>query len=203
MARHIDLKPVSRLVGVLALGAAAIAAMSLPARAQSTGNFQGVYGGIHAGGAFGKAQAANTSGFIGGAQVGANAQFQNNVVVGIEGDASASSISHKGFQDKFRQGAVGTVRARGGYAFDRVLVYGTAGLALSSSEWKNPVATTSKTLSGWAYGAGAEFLMTPNVTVRGEFLRYDYGKETYLSQIGPVGVKPSNNVLRAGTNLKF
>jgi outer membrane immunogenic protein len=203
MARHIDLKPVSRLVGVLALGAAAIAAISLPAKAQSTGNFQGVYGGIHAGGAFGKAQAANTSGFVGGAQVGANAQFQNNVVVGAEGDISASSISHKGFQDKFRQGAVGTVRARGGYAFDRVLVYGTAGLALSSSEWKNPVATTSKTLSGWAYGAGAEFLMTPNVTVRGEFLRYDYGKETYLSQIGPVGVKPSNNVLRAGTNLKF
>ena len=203
MAHRIDFKPLSRLAAVLALGAAAIGAMSVTAKAQSTGNFQGVYGGIHAGGAFGKAQAANTSGFVAGVQAGANAQFQNNVVVGVEGDVSASSISHKGFQDKFRQGAVGTVRARGGYAFDRVLVYGTGGLAVSSSEWKNPVATTSKTLSGWAYGVGAEFLMTPNVTVRGEFLRYDYGKETYLSQIGPVGVKPSNNVLRAGTNLKF
>lgn len=203
MAHTVDLSPLSRLAAVLALGAIAVGVLTASAQAQSTGNFQGAYAGVHAGGAFGRAQAASTSGFVAGAQIGANAQFQNNVVVGIEGDVSASSIGHKGFQDKFRQGAVATLRGRGGYAFDRVLVYGTAGFGVSSSEWKNPVATTSKTLTGYAYGVGAEFLMTPNVTVRGEYLRYDFGRETYQSQIGPVGLKPSTNVLRAGTSLKF
>jgi outer membrane immunogenic protein len=191
---------ITLIAGVTGL---ALGALVGTAKAQSNGNFQGAYVGVHGGGAFGRAQAANTSGFVGGAQIGANAQFQNNMVAGVEADVSASSMGHKGFTDKFRQGAVGSLRARGGYAMDRVMVYGTAGFAASTSEWKNATATTSKTLTGWAYGAGAEFLMTPNVTLRGEMLRYDFGRETYQSQIGPVGIKPSNNVLRAGANLKF
>jgi outer membrane immunogenic protein len=193
----------ARITLVAGLASFAIGLAMSHAQAQSNGNFQGAYVGIHGGGAFGRAQAANTSGLVGGAQIGANAQFQNNIVAGVEADASASSMGNKGFNDKFRQGAVGSLRARGGYAMDRVMVYGTAGFAASTSEWKNAAATTSKTLTGWAYGAGAEFLMTPNVTLRGEMLRYDFGRETYLSQIGPVGVKASNNVLRGGANLKF
>jgi outer membrane immunogenic protein len=193
----------ARITLVAGIASIAIGLAMSNAQAQSTGNFQGAYIGGHLGGAFGKAQSANTSGLVGGAQIGANAQFQNNVVVGAEADASASSMGNKGFNDQFRQGAVGSLRARGGYAMDRVLVYGTIGLAASTSEWKNTAATTSKTLTGWAYGAGAEFLMTQNVTVRGELIHYDFGRETYQSQIGPVGVKASNNVLRGGLNLKF
>ncbi len=194
---------VARITLIAGIASLAIGLAVTNAQAQSTGNFQGAYVGAHLGGAFGRAQAASTSGIVGGGQIGANAQFQNNMVAGVEADASASSMGNKGFNDKFRQGAVGSLRARGGYAMDRVMVYGTAGFAASTSEWKNTTATTSKTLTGWAYGAGAEVLMTQNVTVRGELIRYDFGRETYQSQIGPVGVKASNNVLRGGVNLKF
>jgi outer membrane immunogenic protein len=193
----------ARITLVAGVASIAIGLAMNNAQAQSNGNFQGAYVGAHLGGAFGKAQAANTSGIVGGGQIGANAQFQNNVVAGVEADASVSSMGNKGFSDKFRQGAVGSLRARGGYAMDRVMVYGTAGFAASTSEWKNAAGSTSKTLTGWAYGAGAEFLMTQNVTLRGELIRYDFGRETYLSQIGPVGVKASNNVLRGGASLKF
>jgi hypothetical protein len=70
------------------------------------------------------------TGFIGGGQVGANYQ-SGPVVFGIEGDLDASNQTHNatfGFAtatDKITW--VGTVRGRIGGAWDRVLVYGTAG----------------------------------------------------------------------------
>ena len=172
------------------------------AQAGTTSNFQGAYVGVHAGGGFGKAGAASTSGFVGGGQIGANAQF-DKVVVGAEADISASSLSHKGFTDKFSQGTTGTLRGRAGYVFNQTLVYATVGGAMSSSEWKNPAAKTSKSLTGYVYGAGAELQLTNNVSVRGEMLRYNYGSETYLSTLGPVQVKPANTVARGGVNYKF
>lgn len=174
------------------------------ARAQAgpPSNFQGAYVGAHAGGGFGKAGAASTSGFVGGGQIGANAQF-DKVVIGAEADISASSQSHKGFTDKFRQGTTGTLRGRAGYVFNQTMIYGTFGGALSSSEWKNRAGKTEKSLSGYVYGAGAELQLNNNVSVRGEVLRYEFGSETYLSTLGPVQVKPSNTVGRAGVNYRF
>ena len=74
---------------------------------------------------------------------------------------------------------------------------------LASSEWKNPAAKTSKSLTGYVYGAGAELQLTSNVSVRAEMLRYNYGSETYLSTLGPVQVKPANTVARGGVNYRF
>jgi outer membrane immunogenic protein len=165
-------------------------------------NFQGAYVGVHLGGGWGKAGAASTSGMVGGGHIGANAQF-GNVVAGAEADISASSLGHRGFTDKFNQGTTGSLRGRLGYAFDRVLVYGTAGGAMTSTEWKNPVGKTSKSQTGFVYGAGAEVKMTPNVSLRGELLHYDFSREIYLSTLGPVQVKPSTNVLRAGVGYQF
>jgi outer membrane immunogenic protein len=188
----------------LALGMAMFAAGSGLAVAQTAppSNFQGAYVGAHLGGGWGKAGAASTSGIVGGAHIGANAQF-GNVVAGVEADVSASSLGHRGFTDKFNQGTTGSLRGRLGYAFDRVLVYGTAGGAMTSTEWKNLAGKTSKTQSGFVYGAGAEVKMTPNVSLRGELLHYDFSREIYTSTLGPVQVKPSTNVLRAGVGYQF
>jgi outer membrane immunogenic protein len=176
-------------------------AMAQVANAQS-GNFQGAYVGAHVGAGSGRAGAASTSGVVGGGQIGANAQF-GKVVVGAEADISASSIGNKGFTDKYRQGTTGSLRGRAGYAFDQVLVYGTAGAAMTSSEWKNRAGTTDKTLTGFVYGAGAEVQMNRNISLRGEVLRYDFGRETYVSTLGPVSMKPGNTVGRAGVNYRF
>ncbi|MGL4729121.1 MAG: outer membrane protein [Bosea sp. (in: a-proteobacteria)] len=193
-----------RRAQALALGAALALGFGGPAFAQTSqpSNFQGPYVGAHAGGGWGKAGAASTSGMVGGGHLGANAQF-GSVVVGAEADVSASSLGHKGFTDKFNQGTTGTLRGRAGYVFDRVLVSGTAGGAMTSTEWKNPAGKTSKSNTGYVYGAGAEMKVTPNVSLRGELLHYDFGSSTYTSTRGPVQVKPSSNVVRAGVGYHF
>jgi outer membrane immunogenic protein len=193
-----------RRLAAFALAAAFATGLSGAAQAQSgqPSNFQGPYAGVHAGGGWGKAGAASTNGLVGGGQLGANAQF-GSVVVGAEADVSASGLGHKGFTDKFNQGTTASLRGRAGYVFDRVLVYGTAGGAITSTEWKNPAGKTSRNPTGFVYGAGAEMKVTPNVSVRGELLRYDFSRATYLSTLGPVNVKPSTNVVRAGVGYHF
>jgi outer membrane immunogenic protein len=92
----------------------------------------------------------NTSGFIGGGQIGYNYQFANNFVVGIEADiqgiaesSGATSVSGlaaiAGFPvnpidqtltSTTRQDYLGTVRGRLGFTITpTLLIYGTGGLA--------------------------------------------------------------------------
>lgn len=83
----------------------------------------------------------------------------------------------------------GTVRARLGYAIDRALIYATGGLAWTGSDsgsnvafWHNQVAPLVGTPTaiftrnsdtahfGWTLGAGVEYAITNNWTVRAEYL---------------------------------
>jgi opacity protein-like surface antigen len=54
---------------------------------------------------------------------------------------------------------------RAGLGWDRVLLYGTGGVA---SDFDG---------LGWVAGAGAEFLLTQNVTLGAEYLHYDVGDD--------------------------
>ena len=101
-------------------------------------------------------RATNSSGFIGGGQIGYNLQFRNGlfdsalgnglgplqgggVVVGVEADADYTDLRATGTyiggpaslasQYLSRTDFIGTVRGRLGYAFGNLLVYGTGGLA--------------------------------------------------------------------------
>lgn len=94
----------------------------------------------------------DSSGFVGGAQLGYNLQF-SRVVLGIEGDIS--------FVDWEETDAFGTVRGRLGYAWERVLPYVTGGLAVVDSD------------TGWTAGAGVEVAVSDNVSLRGEYLHFD------------------------------
>lgn len=167
-----------------------------------SGNWQGVYIGGHAGGAIGSASGANTSGFVGGVQIGVNGQF-DKVVLGVEADVGATSNGNTGFGTKFRQGTNGSMRGRVGYSFDRVMVYGTGGVAVSNYEYKSTSASASRMRTGTVIGAGAELMLTDNVSVRGEILRYNYAKSSFGGIGGPTNVTPTNNVLRGGMNYRF
>jgi outer membrane immunogenic protein len=195
-----------RLFGFAAIATAAMAvATSDPASAQQTtrqGNWQGVYVGGHLGGAFGKASPASTSGLVAGAHVGVNGQF-DKVVVGVEADVSATSNGNTGFGTKFRQGTNGSMRGRVGYSLDRVMVYGTGGVAVSNYEYKSPIGSASKTRPGTVIGAGAELMLTENVSVRGELLHYNFSKSSFGNVGGPTNVSPTNNVVRGGMNYRF
>jgi outer membrane immunogenic protein len=87
------------------------------------------------------------SGVLGGGQIGANYQFPNHWVIGLEADVDGSSLSGSGgncsttalgvgvgctaLNTKFND--FGTVRGRLGYAADNLLLYGTGGWAWSQS----------------------------------------------------------------------
>ena len=58
---------------------------------------------------------------------------------------------------------VSTVRSRLGFAFDRVLVYGTGGVA--------------RTHVGWTAGGGIEAAITSNLSAKVEYLYTDLGRE--------------------------
>ncbi len=129
-------------------------------------NWSGFYVGGHGGWGFGTG--AFSDGFVIGGQVGVNMQW-NSFVLGVEGDGS--------FVDWGANKAVGTARARGGFAFDRFLVYGTGGAAFRDSD------------VGWVAGGGGEYALTDNVSLGVEFLHYDFGTDDSDVVRGRVNVK--------------
>jgi outer membrane immunogenic protein len=116
-----------------------------------------------------KRLSVDSNGFIGGGQVGYNFQF-NQLVLGVEGDIS--------FTDWHETDAFGTVRGRLGYAWERILPYVTAGLAIADSE------------TGWTAGGGVELAVSDNISLRGEYLHFD------VADI-------DGDIVRAGINFRF
>src|SRR5215475_6844266 len=105
----------------------------------------------------------DTSGVIGGGQIGCNYQFAPNWVIGIEGDGSAADI--KGDATATVLGITGTARARTdwiasvtgriGWAADRWLVYAKGGAAWAGDNYSADVPifiehiAASETRAGW------------------------------------------------------
>ncbi len=178
----------------------------------------------------------NSGGFIGGAQVGYNWQIGPSIVTGIEADFAAIATSRKtasfvgtggvGFGTitttaSHSQDWLGTVRARIGFlATPELLIYGTGGLAVGSvksgvaisAPGAIPPFTTAaartETRAGWTLGAGAEYMITPNWTVKGEYLYYDLSSyRTTAVAAGGQAISArsdfNGHVVRAGINYKF
>jgi outer membrane immunogenic protein len=155
----------------------------------------GVYLGGNAGYGFGTASgggaSVSTNGFLGGGQIGANGQW-GSFVAGIEGDADYNGIKGGGVSSTY----LSTLRARAGWAWDRVLFYGTAGGALENVNVSG--LGNAGTAFGWTAGAGIEAALTPNWTAKVEYL--------YVSatpSISGTSIKDTDNVIRAGINYKF
>jgi len=143
--------------------------------------------------------------FIGGGQVGCNYEWTGtHIVIGIEGDGVwanekfsgeifryPNSIDH--FDADGKIGGQGSVRARLGYTWHRLMVYAAGGVT-----WAKLTAThylvrdgvgaaafeESKTRSGWNVGGGVEWAFTPNWTVGVEYRYTDYGSFDYTIPAG-------------------
>jgi outer membrane immunogenic protein len=120
-------------------------------------NWSGFYIGLHAGygWADGDDDNGESSGALVGGQMGANWQW-DQFVLGAEVDASWVDLDSTDW--------LASARLRAGLAWDRILLYGTGGVA---SDFDDGL--------GWVAGAGAEFLLTQNVTLGAEYLHYDVG----------------------------
>ncbi|MCA1454620.1 TonB-dependent receptor [Bradyrhizobium sp. BRP22] len=156
-----------------------------------------------------------------GFQGGFNYQFSNRMVIGVEGDFSWTKFGKTqnalATEDaKLRAGSflqakidyqfdwTASLRGRIGYAFDRVLVYATGGLAfLSESEVRSQYQAVSgnvpstqlnfreeasATRSGWTLGGGFEYALTNNWSLKGEYSYDHFGNKDFLFPNATAGV---------------
>ncbi|SFP55631.1 outer membrane immunogenic protein [Mesorhizobium sp. NFR06] len=206
---------------VLATGTAYAADVLQGAPVAASFDWTGAYIGVNAGGGFGTFKHevtgsptsidVSSSGFLGGVQAGYNWQ-SGQVVYGVETDFQGADI--KGDLSfpvtllKTKVDWFGTLRARIGFTpVDRFMVYGTGGLAYGhfETEINNGAISGSKTKAGWTVGAGAEYAINTNWTIKSEYLYTDLGKADVID-LGPPNTltdKIAFHTVRVGLNYKF
>ena len=165
-------------------------------------NWSGFYIGGHGGYGWGTGAGVSTSGFVGGGQLGFNYQI-DRLVLGAEADISVSGIDGTAGGVTFGADYLGSLRARIGYAADRVLLYGTGGLAYGRGDLTIGGLSNKQTQWGWALGGGIEAMVAPQLSARIEYLYMNLGHDTYGSVLGPMNVGFTTGLLRAGVNYKF
>jgi outer membrane immunogenic protein len=174
-----------------------------------------------------------TRGGVAGGQLGCNYQFQQNWVIGVEGEFGWSGIKGElttpedtadpGTFTRFESRNLwnGDIAARFGYAWDRHLLYGKVGASWGSfryTETHDDFPTThacascsvdiNNTRAGLLLGAGWEYAWTNNWSVKVEYNHINYGTTTiaYPSTGGSATsfpVKDSINVVKLGVNYLF
>lgn len=168
----------------------------------------------------------NLNGFIGGIQAGYNWQH-DQLVFGLETDIQGTSMkktsdtgpywltdanNYAHIEKKITW--LGTTRARVGYLpTERLLAYVTAGVAYGGvktniTEYSGVDSSASKTKFGYAVGAGLEYALNANWTIKGEYLYADLGntKQQVYENSGTTEFAKSKfhaNIVRVGLNYKF
>jgi outer membrane immunogenic protein len=181
-----------------------------------------------------------TNGVIGGAHVGYNLQL-NQFVIGLEGDVDGTSMSKNGARFYAPYGGLatgnvnynvshsieGSIRGRLGYAWDRVLVYATGGVAFAgfngnacgsftenaTGAWFGGCRSNSTTRVGWTVGGGLEYAVTNNWSIRAEYRYSDFGRATQYADswdypvLGALGAYSNRhfteNRVQVGFSYKF
>jgi len=168
-------------------------------------NWTGFYVGGHGGYGWSDAANLNPKGWFGGGQVGYNWQYAPNWVVGLEADISGGDISTNGGVAPLagsKTNYFGTGRARLGYTVDRVMVYGTGGVAWAHNRANDATFQDDRDHIGWTAGAGLEYAFAPNWSTKLEWLYADYGSKTY-ALTAPTRVDLTDNSLKLGINYRF
>ncbi len=188
-------------------------------------------------------------GFTGGGQVGCNWQpGWASLVLGIEGDFNGidgdtsrntgnyvEPVSGRTVRsiDDIGMNWFATIRGRLGWAFDRVLVYGTGGVAFANVDISKrfawdfadgcPVVSglnechvggDNSTRTGWTAGGGVEWAFYDHWSAKAEYLYADLGDVTYTTtnigafftpgeQIANHTVSTKLQVFRVGVNYQF
>ena len=207
--------------------------LSVPALAEDYGqangpdgdyDWSGYYVGIQAGGFFnasrwsGAFTTFNTNGsslLIGG-QAGYLRQFDNNWVLGIEAELSGASLSATGQCStsvgtvcRTRQNWIAAARGRVGRAFDRLQIYGTAGVAFTDYRFDQTLGVIQSwddgTRVGWTAGLGVEYAVTSKWSAGVEWKHYDFGTKTGQSNLGvfPINFRETSDHFVARINYRF
>lgn len=205
-------------------------------------NWTSCYVGVQGGGSWGKSEHVaragdavgptitgtfNLTGGVAGGAFGCDFQIEKTVL-GFENDASWTN-KHGSAPDMppfngattstTRERWIDMFRGRIGYAIDRFLIYGTAGIAFAGTEVtvSNPAGqvTDSKTRTGLAAGLGGEWAAWTDswgaVSFKLEYVHADFGSKRYVDPAVPIGaftvitrdVRLTDDIVRAGVNVRF
>ena len=150
-----------------------------------------------------------------------------NANIGIVAPGQIANVAFLN-QGGNRSDYFGTVRGRLGYAFDRMMIYGTGGVAFRDTGnnnnntffgFNNGFQQKQEDV-GYAVGGGVEYAFTPNITakVEGLYVNFSEGRRTNnfggqvvgvtnfgvpIVQTGTRGRDDDFAVVRAGINYKF
>jgi outer membrane immunogenic protein len=225
-------------LGVLGLLSPALAAdlpyAKAPVVATPVYDWSGYYVGVFGGGGLGNHNYNNANGFagfanftvnyastgaVGGGEAGYNWQT-GNYLFGVEADGFWSGIKGNdasqqlGVTDQSNLRWGGTLRARGGVAVDRLLLFFTGGWAFgdilhTSTAAGFPVDQFTNHQSGLTAGGGIAYAITNNVIGKIEYRYYDLGRYNRTGNpLTPNGQLPytvdnTYSVVTLGVDFKF
>ncbi|MBI1651035.1 outer membrane protein [Hyphomicrobium sulfonivorans] len=193
--------------------------------------WSGLYLGVHEAGAWGDsdwtfANGSRTSpdytlGALFGGQIGYQQQWDNFVLGAELSYSGALNVD----QADFCPGGASVcgnelnglllANARLGYAFGRTLLYGTAGYARANIKADidaggGPLDLRGKEkISGWNYGGGFEYLITPSISFGLEYIRVDLRDKQFALSDGAgvvgevVDIENTFNVVRGRISVKL
>jgi outer membrane immunogenic protein len=183
------------------------------------------FGPAFAAGATPSSYGESSHGGIAGGQAGCNWQPTGSAyVIGLEADADwanlkntksintnvAGFVSGTGTATENMQ-SIATIRGRVGYAFDRLLVYATGGLALGNTNYyysfafpatgENYLSSYSATRIGGTAGAGLEYAFTSIISAKVEGLWYQLEGAQFMAG-GSTGAGPNTaaHIVTAGSD---
>jgi outer membrane immunogenic protein len=129
--------------------------------------------------------------------------------------SSLTALAGAGLSCKTQSNWVGTLRARFGYAWDRVLIYGTAGGASVNVQTAlNGLPAQTNPEFGWTVGGGLEWAFAEHWTAKVEYLFVDLAGNAacnhgyscgYDSRTATANstVRLNENIIRVGVNFKY
>ncbi len=194
-------------IGVLAASAAELPrkAVAAPVATLGVADWSGFYLGGHVG--YGSANSRGTyddgtntgpidfhgTGALGGAQAGYNWQY-GRLVYGVEVDGTWGSLDKSrvdldGDTQRTKTNFLGSARFRSGAAIDNLFIFGSIGVGYAQSKFtvtgSDTPSPASVNLNSWGLvsGFGAEYALTPNWSLRGEYLYYAMSKRADIPNL--------------------
>ena len=155
----------------------------------------------------------DASGGVAGGQVGFNWQT-GPLVLGIEAQGDWASLSGSNvslafpaFTNRTRINSIFDVTGRVGYAWDAALLYVKGGGAWVRDRYDDRVTVTgvlndsaSETRSGWVFGVGFEYGVTPNWSVGVEYDHFDFGSRS-VNFFTPAGAFAATDRIRQDVDM--
>jgi outer membrane immunogenic protein len=190
-------------------------------------SWDGIYIGAHGGytwgtdtswfPGFGVISSVSPKGGFGGGQIGYNTYFTSNWLIGYELDLSGGNLDVSGpsfppaFSATSKTDYFGTARGRVGYGIDHWLLYATAGTAWAHNIFDETAIGSGAVVFGrnqfylgWTAGAGVEYALDRNWSVKAEYLYAALGKEwDTVFGLGERSTELTLNMLRLGVNYRF